>query len=198
MALLFRFAFLLSIAGLAIACDQPTPIPRPRAYPRVIYPQKAFQVFDKNYCAFTFQYPTYSVVQQDTGQNGVKPEDPCWFDVYYPDFECRIYCTYSKVGAGKSLDKLKADAFELVDWHNKKANYIAEERINRGPDLQGMVFSIEGPAATPFQFFITDEKQHFFRASLYFKTKINTDSLAPVYDFVKKDLRKMIETFEWN
>jgi hypothetical protein len=61
-----------------------------------------------------------------------------------------------------------------------------------------MVFSIEGPAATPFQFFITDEKQHFFRASLYFKTKINTDSLAPVYDFVKKDLRKMIETFEWN
>lgn len=198
MKLLSRFSLLLLLAGLAIACEERAPFPRPRAYPRVIYPAKAYQTFDKNYCAFTFQYPAYSLVQPDTGQNGLKPDNPCWFDLYYPNFDCRIHCTYSRIGTGKSLDKLKSDAFELVDWHNKKANYIAEERINRSSNLQGMAFSIEGPAATPFQFFITDEKEHFFRASLYFNTKINTDSLAPVYDFVKKDLRKMIETFEWN
>jgi gliding motility-associated lipoprotein GldD len=193
-----RFFFLLSIAALAIACEERTPIPRPRAYPRVIYPQKVYQLFDKNYCAFTFEYPKYAEVQQDTGQNGLKPENSCWFDLFYPGFDCRVYCTYSQIGNGKTFDKLKSDAFELVDWHNKKANYIEEEPINRGSDLQGMVFSIDGPAATPFQFFITDTKKHFFRASLYFKTKIRPDSLAPVYDFVKKDMRKMIETFKWN
>ncbi|AEE50820.1 hypothetical protein [Haliscomenobacter hydrossis] len=198
MAVIFRFLFLLFVSGLAIACEERTPIPKPRAYPRVVYPQKVFQHFDENYCSFSFEYPKYAEVQQDTGQNGLKPDNPCWFDLYYPDFDCRIYCTYSQIGAGKTLDKLKSDAFELVDWHNKKANYIEEEPINRGANLQGMIFSIEGPAATPFQFFITDNKQHFFRASLYFKTQINTDSLAPVYDFVKKDLRKMIETFKWN
>lgn len=198
MTLLTRFCCLALIAFLAIACEESAPIPRPRAYPRVIYPEKTYQAFDKNHCAFTFQYPTYSLVQVDTGQNGLKPDNACWFDLYYPNFECRVHCTYSQIGAGKSFDKLKADAFELVDWHNKKANYIEEERINRSPDLQGMAFSIDGPAATPFQFFITDEKQHFFRASLYFNTRINTDSLAPVYDFVKKDMRKIIETFAWN
>lgn len=198
MTLLTRFFFLLLTASLAIACEESASIPRPRAYPRVIYPEKNYQTFDKNQCAFTFQYPKYSLVQVDTGQNGLPPDNGCWFDLYYPAFECRVHCTYSPIGVNKSFDKLKSDAFELVDWHNKKANYIEEERINRGPSLQGMAFSIDGPAATPFQFFITDEKQHFFRASLYFKTKINTDSLAPVYDFVKKDMRKIIETFAWN
>jgi gliding motility-associated lipoprotein GldD len=196
--MLIRFLTLLSTLSLVLACSRPAPIPKPRGYPRVVYPDKVYQAFDKNYCNFTFQYPNYAVVQRDTDYFDTKPVDPCWFNLYLPNFDCRIYCTYYSIGKGKTLEKLKSDAFELVDWHNKKANYIDEQKIERNATVQGMAFTIDGPAATPFQFYLTDNKQHFMRASLYFNTKINADSLAPIYDFVKADMIKMIDTFEWN
>ena len=52
-----------------------------------------------------------------------------------------------------------------------------------------------GPVASQLQFFLTDtaEQQHFFRGALYFYTEANTDSLAPVYDFMRKDVERMIK-----
>lgn len=63
--------------------------------------------------------------------------------------------------------------------------------------LSGFAFEMKGPAASPFQFFLSDSTNHFFRGALYFNTQARPDSLAPVYEFVREDLMKMIETFEW-
>ena len=57
--------------------------------------------------------------------------------------------------------------------------------------------NIEGDVATPFQFYLTDSTTHFLRGSLYVKSKINQDSLAPVYEFLKRDAMHMINTFQW-
>ena len=57
---------------------------------------------------------------------------------------------------------------------------------------------IEGvEAASPFQFYLTDSVDHFVRGALYFNVVPNNDSLAPVIDYLKDDMRHMIETFEW-
>ena len=95
------------------------------------------------------------------------------------------------------LEELKTDAFELADWHNKRANYIDEMIIQKGNSVSGFAFLIEGPAASPFQFYLTDSTEHFLRGSLYFNTEARPDSLAPVYEFIEEDLVHMIETFEW-
>jgi gliding motility-associated lipoprotein GldD len=198
--LLFMFSrFILLCTALIVlfACDKPVAYPKPRAYPRVFYPAKAYQLFDTSFCKFTFDYPVYIEINQNKNPLSTAAADACWFDLFYPQYDCRIYCTYYPIGKDKDLDRLKADAFELVDWHNKKANYIEEEPLKQAENVKGMAFSIEGPAATPFQFYLSDDKQHFFRASLYFNTKVNPDSLAPIYSFVKADMRKMIETFRW-
>jgi gliding motility-associated lipoprotein GldD len=60
-----------------------------------------------------------------------------------------------------------------------------------------VLFEIKGNAATPYQFFATDSTTHFLRGSLYFNVYPNKDSLAPVVDFVKKDIFRLIETLEW-
>ena len=41
------------------------------------------------------------------------------------------------------------------------------------------------------------QQDHFFRAAFYFNAQVNTDSLAPIYAFIKEDLQKMLLTFEW-
>lgn len=179
------------------ACQPEIPVPKPRAYPKVNYPQKQSQDFKQDFCDFSFKYPQYTQIIQDTDFFGEAPVHPCWFDIYYPDFNSRIHCSYIPVTPEKGFEQLKSDAFELADWHNKKANYIEEMQISKG-NVQGFIFDIEGPVASPFQFFLTDSANtHFFRGSLYFNNQVNPDSLAPIYEFIKADIIELINTFEW-
>lgn len=190
------FTLLLSL--LFTACQEASPSPKPRAYPKIIFPEKDYQPFDEDYCSFNFVYPTYAQIVQDTNFFEKAPIHPCWFDLYIAAFDCRLHCSYYPIGEGKSLEELKTDAFELVNWHNKRANYIDEILIQRNNNVSGIAFDIDGPAASPFQFYLTDSTQHFMRAALYFNTQIQTDSLAPAYEFIKEDIVKMIESFAWN
>lgn len=192
----FLAALILSI--LLPACGEEAPLtPKPRGYPKVVYPEKAYQAFDADYCNFTFQYPVYAQIQQDTTFFEERPAHPCWFNVYIPAFDSRLHCTYTPIGKANSFEELKSDAFELMDWHKKRANGIQEIPINLPGNVSGFVFDIEGPAASPFQFYLSDSTNHFFRGALYFNTQARPDSLAPIYTFVKEDLLKMIETFKW-
>lgn len=180
-------------------CSEPVFTPKPRAFPKVEYPAKEYQSFDKNYCGFTFEFPTYALIQQDSTFFDVAPEHSCWFDMYIPDFDCKIHCSYHPITAERPFEKLKDDAFKMTDWHNKKATYIEERPFIKRNNVKGIVFEVEGPVASPFQFFVTDslEQKHFFRGSLYFNAQVRPDSLAPVYSFIKEDLLQIIETFKW-
>ena len=64
-------------------------------------------------------------------------------------------------------------------------------------NVSGIAFDIDGPSASPFQFFLTDSLHHFVRGALYFNTEVRADSIAPIVEFVEEDLLYLIETFEW-
>jgi gliding motility-associated lipoprotein GldD len=195
-----RFLAIFLLAILIASCEDPILTPKPRAYPKVVYPEKAYQPFTEGYCGFTFEYPKYAVVQRDTTFFDEKPAHPCWFNIVVEDYACHLHCSYAPITKAKPADKLTTDAFKMTDWHNKKATYIQETPLlNKAHNVKGMLFSVEGPVASQLQFFLTDtaEQKHFFRGALYFYTEANTDSLAPVYDFMRKDVERMIETFEW-
>jgi gliding motility-associated lipoprotein GldD len=62
----------------------------------------------------------------------------------------------------------------------------------------GLVYEISGSdAASTYQFYLTDSTKNFVRGALYFDLVPNNDSLAPVIDFLKKDVEHMITTFRW-
>lgn len=196
-----RIGILLLIGTITFSCqnNQVSVTPKPRTYPKVDYPEKRYQIFDEDQCNFVFEFPTYArIVQDSSGLTEEELESTCWFDLYFPAFDGRLHCSYYEIGKNKSFEELKKDAFEMADYHNKRANYIEELKINRlDAEVDGFVFSIEGPAATPFQFYLTDNNNHFFRASLYFNTEVRPDSIAPIYQFVREDMMKVIDTFEW-
>ena len=194
----FLIIFLSFIFSFA-ACEEPVYNPKPRGFPKVIYPEKVYQPFTEGYCSFTFEYPTYAVVEQDESFFDEKPLNPCWFDLHIPNFDSRIYFSYIPIDKNTTFEKLKADAFKMTDWHNKKATYIDEFPIQKSNGVKGMLFKVDGPAASPIQFFLTDSlgEKHFLRGALYFNTQARPDSLAPILDFVKKDVEKMLDTFEW-
>ncbi|MEZ4950599.1 MAG: hypothetical protein R2784_14625 [Saprospiraceae bacterium] len=71
----------LSISLLAtVFREDPVLSPKPRGFPKVVFPERSYEEFDKDYCQFTFKIPTYVEIEQDTTFFEEKPADPCWFN----------------------------------------------------------------------------------------------------------------------
>lgn len=190
------FCFLL--IALAVSCSEQPASPKPRMYPRVVFPDRNPVRVSPESCEFSFTFPDFGVVKKDSFFFGEEPIHPCWFDVQIQDLNAVLYCCYYPISTSNSLDKLIIDAFAMAGKHNLKANYRRESLIeNPGERVFGLLFDIEGPVATPVQFFLTDSTHHFFRASLYFNDKVDPDSTKIVLDFLKPDISKMIESFSW-
>ena len=170
--------------------------PKPRSFPRIDFPERNYVTFDKDYCAFTFQYADYLEVKKDKFFFEGKPADECWFDLKIPAFNGDLHCSYIPLRNRSHFDKMVNDAFTMVSKHNIKAQYRDDFPIEKG-DVSGMLFELKGDVASNFQFYLTDSVNHFFRGSLYFNSKVNPDSIAPIYNFVKADVLKVVETFEW-
>lgn len=172
--------------------------PKPRMYPKVDFPKKTFGSFDQNYCNMTFEYPDYLDIKKDTAFFDEKPKDPCWFDLESKELNASIHFSYYPITNRARFDELVKDVFKLVGEHNIKANYRNEELIdNQKFDVHGLYFEIEGAVASPLQFYLTDSTRNFVRASLYFNAKVDQDSTKIVYDFIKSDIDRMIETWKW-
>ena len=89
------------------------------------------------------------------------------------------------------------DSRDLVYKHTIKANAIDETVIHTHNKVYGVMYDIGGNAASNFQFYATDSVRHFIRGSLYFNAAPEADSLKPVVDFIKKDVKHLIQTLQW-
>jgi gliding motility-associated lipoprotein GldD len=97
-----------------------------------------------------------------------------------------------------NINDLVGDAYGFAAKHEMKASAI--ERIwieSPERDVFGIQYNIEGGAASPVQFFLTDSTQHFFRGALYFDFAPNPDSLAPVLKFIRNDIQKITDEIAW-
>lgn len=180
-----------------IGCSEAPAVPKPRTYPRVDFPEKKYTTYQSETCPYTFEVPVYSKIEKDSVFFGEKAPNDCWINVFYPDFNGQLYCSYYPVKSAAHLEELIADGYRIASKHTVKADYIDEYEINKDDGTSGMIFEIEGPAASGLQFFVTDNKKHYFKASLYINAPVNQDSLAPIIDFLKPDVYRMVETFQW-
>ncbi len=189
---------LLVLVGLLFSCGgERTFVPKPKGYPKVVYPEKKYDKFDTDYCYFRFEKPAYAITVQDTLFFDEKPEDPCWFNLEIPSLNGTIHCSYKPLNEKNKLDKLIHDTYGLANQHSVRADYINDYVVQTNSGAKGVILEIEGSVASPFQFFLTDSTDHFLRGALYFNARPNADSLKPIVEFVKKDIVHIINTFEW-
>ncbi len=186
------------VAVLLVGCNsKPDAVPKPRAFPRVDYPERNLTIFNDDDCPFTFVYPDYMEPEKETSFLGETPVHPCWFDLAVPSLNARIHCSYYEVSDRKSFNELVADAFRIANKINQRSNYMDEIRVGNEQGTGGLILEFQGPAASPMHFFLSDTVNHFFKASLYYNTKVQPDSLAPITEFIKSDLAGVINSFEW-
>jgi gliding motility-associated lipoprotein GldD len=168
-------------------------LPKPIGYFQIDLPEKKYQDYQTN-CDLAFDIPAYAKVElfRETTVS-----DTCRFNIFYPRFNARIHCTYLPVG--NNFDVLIDDVNDIAWTHEAKASALKATRISDDArKVYGVVFDIEGDAASQSQFFLTDSVNHFFRGALYFYNRPNPDSIAPVLAFVREDIERLLQTTRWN
>lgn len=183
---------LISLLALS-ACTEGSYTPKPKGYFRIHFPEKKYRNYS-GVCAFTFDYPTYAVLQSDESADA----RPCWYNLNFPQFNGRLHLTYYDIDSKQEFENLVEDSRTFAFKHTVKAQAIDQKIINY-PDkkVYGLYFSIEGNTASSVQFYLTDSTRHYFRGALYFYERPHYDSIQPVINFLKKDIDKMIEGFNW-
>lgn len=194
------YLLILPLLLLLTACgDGALPLPKPRSYPRVMYPERAYAAMDVAYCPFTFDRPASATVHQETTYFDERPPSECWFDLRLdPGLNGSVHFSYYPIGSYADFEAYRDQAFRLTGKHMDRASDIEEIVIDR-PEarVHGLAFDVAGPAASPFQFYLTDSTDHFLRGALYFDARVNPDSIAPIAAFAKEDIFRLVESFSW-
>ncbi len=185
------FLILCLTALLSGAACRRNYTPKPRGYLRVEFPEKEYTLFDSA-CPFTFEYPVYARVLPDTDYNS----EPCWINIYFPDFDGTIHISYKRVDG--NLNEYIEDSRSLAYKHTIKADAI-RETVYSSPlfHVHGILYDIKGNAASSLQFYLTDSSRNFLRGSLYFNVQPDKDSLAPVIVYFREDIVHLMESFRW-
>ncbi|MFZ4400126.1 MAG: gliding motility lipoprotein GldD [Bacteroidales bacterium] len=186
------FSIFIISSFILTSCNGEDYSPKPRAFFRIDLPAKSYQTFDTLY-PYSFDFPRYASIQRSKG----KAEDKYWMNINFPAFNATIHITY--IPLKNNLDSLIESARRFVDKHISKATSIKEKAYeNPEKNIYGMVYNIKGNSvASPYQFFVTDKKKHYIRGALYFNMAPSNDSLAPVIEFIEKDIDYMISTLKW-
>lgn len=184
---------LLLGAVILTACQQENETPRPYAYHRIDLPERSYQQLDSSLCPFAFDYPVAARIEKVNGA-----EHPCWMNIHYPTLNATIYLSYQPINEQASLLALVQETQRLTYKHVVKASSIEEKIIYKPEEKQfGILYEVGGAAASATQFYITDSTRHFIRGSMYFYSKPEPDSLAPVIAYVLEDVRHLVESFHW-
>ncbi|MGM0375789.1 MAG: gliding motility lipoprotein GldD [Bacteroidota bacterium] len=182
--------FLPFILLLAYACNNSNP-PKPRGYFRISLPEKEYSQIDTT-LPYQFEKPLYARFKPEEDEKSQQ----YWGNLAFPRFEAKIHLSYKEIE--ENLYKLYEDNRELAFKHTVKADAIKERMFNSPENnVYGILYEIQGNTASPVQFYVTDSTKHFLRGSLYFNTVPNKDSIAPVLDFIRKDIVHMMETLKW-
>ncbi|CAN5849763.1 gliding motility lipoprotein GldD [soil metagenome] len=187
--------FGLLLLSMFISCDDDDSVgvPKPRGYFRINFPEKKYVMYDAD-CPFNFEIPDYAKMYHSAAPNA----SPCWRDLYFGQFHATLYISYNEINNDSILEKLINESWALTEAHTQVANSMRDSSILRPKDhVFGSVQLLGGNAATPMQFYLTDSINHFIRASLYFYSPPNKDSIAPVLDYIRKDIYHIVETLKW-
>ena len=167
--------------------------PKPKGYNRIDLPTPKYQSLKEKH-PFYFEYSVYSKIRPDSS----RLSEPHWLNVYYPRFNANVQLTYRTINYNqKTFNTLIEDARRLTSKHQIKAEGITEALIKTPKGKTANLFELSGEVPSQFQFYVTDSTQHFFRGALYFRTATANDSLAPVIEYIKKDVIHLLNTLEW-
>lgn len=183
-------ALVLTASALISSCKK-NDYPKPKAYPRIDYPQAHYERTDLSEPPVSFEYPTYATLE------AVKPDKKNWINLHFVNFNATLYMSFIKTPPEKAdlmvrtREKMAIEEAPVASEVRKEEFEAADKRFT------GYFYLTDGDSPSPVQFILTNHKGLLFDGSLVFDGPVNRDSLASVIDGLTRDVRHLVETFQF-
>lgn len=182
---------LLAMLPLLMGACQRRAVPKPIGYFRIAIPDTAYSYTTLKGYPYSFRLSDNAYINDHPSEG-----EKYWIDIKYPTLNAVIHCSYKPVR--NNFRSLSHDAQEFLYKHTTVASAIpVQEFANPSHRVWGLLYELHGNTASPIQFVLTDSVGHFFRGSVYCNCTPNQDSLAPIYDYLKQDVRMIMESMTW-
>jgi gliding motility-associated lipoprotein GldD len=189
-----HWSIILSIPLLLVGCGDDLLIPKPPTYLRSELPPHSYVHYKSN-CGYHFDISSEYKVK-DVVSHEDQSSYTCHKDIELGPLNGMIHFSY--IDMQEPLAKYVNFANDKVEDHKLKATAINDSNIIRKDSrVFGTFFELQGDVASPFQFYLTDSTSKFVSGVVYFNSRPNYDSLRPSLAYLKADLLRMINTFEW-
>lgn len=212
---------ILILAALAVmlfaACGDGNYTPKPEAYLRIDLPEHEYWLIDtlriqggdtvvcngdtmvltSGYIkTFPFSFEANTCVELTEKD---APAGERWIDVMYPKWNGVVFLTYKRLESPDSLRGQVDISYRLIEQHFNFSSGVEEQQFENPENrVFATTYHIKGRnVASTYQFWATDSSRHFLRGALYINESPNNDSLAPVLDYLQKDVDHLIETLRW-
>lgn len=178
---------LIVVLGMLVSCGEDVQ-PKPKGYHRITTLEK--EIVDLNTeCPYTFKYPSYLDVQYAN-------KDKCWMNLHSDYYNTTLHLTYKPIN--NDLEESLINFTRLTFEHTKRADGIDEIVYQNSKDkVYSLYYQLHGPSASSLQFIATDSFNHILRGALYFNNIPNVDSIRPVHEEYKADIKNIIESLKW-
>lgn len=196
----------MACAAMVSCKPKALPEPKPMGYFRIDLPDHKYKPLDASETSPDKQadivvFPPFTCEQSvyATSTLEVQPDHCLWMNLTYPELNASLRFTCITVKNADSLRNLMIREDKMVKFHYQMADDV-QYSVIKDPEahIWGQTYEIYGKeVATPFQFWLTDSVHNFVRATLYFDSAPNNDSLQPVIQYLKEDAMHLINTFAW-
>ena len=206
-----------AVAAICTACGGGDYSPKPQAYLRIDMPEHSYWLVDSlqihpgdtlvsstdTMVAITGSCKTFPFTFEanecvELKEKGA-PKGEEWLDLVYPQWDGVVFLTYKGLHSPDDLRGQTDTSTRLLEKHYQFASGI-DEQIFESDDhtVHAVKWHLKGKnVASTYQFYATDSARHFLRGAVYINQAPNNDSLAPVLEYMHRDVDHLIETLRW-
>ena len=176
-----------------LGCDNYL-MPKQSAFLRLDYSNPQYEQINNN--SFPFLFETNNILSNISEIN--ISNESIDFILKYDELNGQVNFQYKNVDSKEALDTYILDLKKTIETHSIMANtvrirdYVLEEN-----DIYGRIFDLSGNVASPYQFYLTDNKNSIISGFVYFNIKPNYDSILPAINYIENDMINLIESFSW-
>tara|TARA_B100000029_G_scaffold290353_1_gene283955 strand:- start:1075 stop:1653 length:579 start_codon:yes stop_codon:yes gene_type:complete len=169
-------------------------MPKQSAYLRLDYSLPEYKVIDSNQFPFIFETNNIlSNVSEIAFDN-----ESIDFIIKYDELNGQINLQYQKLDSKEKLDTYILDLKKTIETHSIMANSVRiKDYVSEKNKIYGRIFDLSGNVASPYQFYLTDNRSNIIAGFVYFNIKPNYDSILPAINYIENDIINLIESFSW-
>lgn len=157
----------------------------------------------KAYFAPEFEIPTYKNISLDcnysfniNSQASINNIKNCNYEIYYKNLNAKIFI--NQIVLSNSIETVVNTFNQKINENSRLSDQIIQSNyVNIDKKTYSKLYSFVGNSPSNIQFYVTNQTDKFLTGSLFFETEPNYDSLFPYIDYIRNDIKKMVDSFRW-